>query len=47
MAGVTADIDEQIGRGLEKLGWDPETAKPPKERLLELGLDAVAKDLWP
>ena len=26
--------------------WDPETGKPSKEKLLELGLDNVAADLW-
>jgi hypothetical protein len=27
--------------------WDPETGKPSKQKLLELGLDDVAADLWP
>jgi hypothetical protein len=29
------------------MDWDPVTAKPSKKKLLELGLDDVAKELWP
>ena len=29
-----------------ELDWDPQTAKPNKKKLLELGLDDVAKQLW-
>ena len=47
LAGIEANIEEQVARALGKLGWDPETAKPSKEKLLELGLDSVAQDLWP
>ncbi|MDY6893612.1 MAG: aldehyde ferredoxin oxidoreductase C-terminal domain-containing protein, partial [Chloroflexota bacterium] len=28
------------------MGWDWETGKPTKEKLLELGMDDIAKDLW-
>jgi len=27
--------------------WDINTAKPSKQKLLELGLDDVARDLYP
>jgi aldehyde:ferredoxin oxidoreductase len=27
--------------------WDWKTGKPTKEKLIELGLEDVAKDLWP
>jgi aldehyde:ferredoxin oxidoreductase len=27
--------------------WDPKTGKPMKEKLLELGLNEAAKDLYP
>jgi hypothetical protein len=27
--------------------WEPDTAKPSKRKLLELGLEDVAEDLWP
>ncbi len=47
LKGVTIDMDEQLDFHMKALGWDPETCKPTKERLIELGLDDVAKDLWP
>ncbi|MFC2057117.1 aldehyde ferredoxin oxidoreductase C-terminal domain-containing protein, partial [Chloroflexota bacterium] len=47
LAGVTADIEAQIYWNLGALDWDPVTTKPSKKKLLELGLDDVAKDLWP
>jgi aldehyde:ferredoxin oxidoreductase len=27
-------------------GWDEETGKPSREKLLQLGLEDVANDLW-
>jgi aldehyde:ferredoxin oxidoreductase len=47
LEGVTIDQDEQVEFHMKDLGWDPETSKPTKEKLLELGLDDVARDLWP
>jgi len=29
------------------MDWDLKTAKPSKKKLLELGLEDVAKVLWP
>jgi aldehyde:ferredoxin oxidoreductase len=26
--------------------WDPETGRPTREKLLALGLDEMANDLW-
>lgn len=46
LKGITLDMDEQMDHFLKEAGWDPETCKPTKEKLLELGLDDVAKDLW-
>jgi aldehyde:ferredoxin oxidoreductase len=46
LAGVTADVDAQIYWCLGALDWDRETTKPSKAKLLSLGLDDVAKDLW-
>ena len=46
-AGVTANIGEQITRGLNQLDWDLKTTKPSRDKLLELGLDDVADELWP
>ena len=45
-ARVTVDIDEQITRSLKQLDWDLETTKPSRKKLLELGLDDVADELW-
>jgi aldehyde:ferredoxin oxidoreductase len=47
LAGVTADIRAQAIWGLGALDWDWATAKPSKKKLLELGLDDVAEELWP
>ena len=47
LAGVTADIEAQAYWGLGSLDWDRVTTKPSKTKLLSLGLDDVAKDLWP
>ena len=47
LAGVTADIDAQNYWNLGALDWDRVTTKPSKKKLEELGLEDVAKDLWP
>ena len=47
LAGVTADIEAQVYWCLGALDWDRMTTKPSKAKLLSLGLDDVAKDLWP
>ncbi len=47
LAGVRADIEAQIYWNLGALDWDRVTAKPSRKKLLELGLDDVAKELWP
>jgi len=46
-ANVTVDINAEIYWNLGALDWDRATTKPSKKKLLELGLDDVAKDLWP
>jgi len=46
VAGVTVDALALRAMCYEMQGWDPQTGKPSKEKLLELGLDDVAKDLW-
>jgi aldehyde:ferredoxin oxidoreductase len=30
----------------EARGWDQESGKPSKEKLIELGLEDVAKEIW-
>jgi aldehyde:ferredoxin oxidoreductase len=47
LAGVTTDMQAQIYWNLGALDWDAITTKPSKAKLLSLGLDDVAKDLWP
>jgi aldehyde:ferredoxin oxidoreductase len=47
LAGVTADIEAQVNWSLGYLDWDRVTTKPSKVKLLSLGLEDVAKDLWP
>jgi len=47
LAGVTADIEAQVYWSLGALDWDRVSTKPTKAKLLALGLDDIAKDLWP
>jgi aldehyde:ferredoxin oxidoreductase len=47
LAGVTADLEAQVYWNLGALDWDRITAKPSRQKLLELGLDDIAEDLWP
>ena len=47
LAGVTADIEAQVYWNLGALGWDMVTTKPSKAKLLYLGLNDVARELWP
>jgi aldehyde:ferredoxin oxidoreductase len=44
--GFTPDIEGMLFGYYEARGWDVETGKPTKEKLVELGLDDVAKELW-
>ncbi|MFP3975672.1 MAG: aldehyde ferredoxin oxidoreductase family protein [Dehalococcoidia bacterium] len=46
LAGVSEDIEAQDYWNLGALDWDRFTTRPSKEKLLELGLDDVAEDLW-
>lgn len=47
LAGVTADVEAQNYWALGTLDWDRVTTKPSRAKLLKLGLDDVAKELWP
>jgi len=47
LAGVSADVEAQVYWCLGALDWDRVTTKPSKAKLLNLGLEDVAKDLWP
>ena len=43
--GITVDIDTQVREYCEAMGWDPQTARPNRQRLAELGLEFIADDL--
>lgn len=45
-AGYVPDLENMLSAYYEARGWDKGTGKPLKEKLVELGLDDVAKDLW-
>ena len=46
-AGVKVDEDALRKEFFQAMDWDVETGKPSKRKLQELGLDDVAKALWP
>jgi aldehyde:ferredoxin oxidoreductase len=46
-AGITMTEDEVFNDFMQARDWDINTGKPSKKKLLELGLDDVAKELWP
>jgi len=45
--GVSVVVDEMLKEYLTAMDWDAVNAKPNKQKLLELGLDNVARELWP
>ena len=45
--GSSPDIEAQIYWGLGALDWSRTTTKPSRKKLLELGLNDVADELWP
>jgi aldehyde:ferredoxin oxidoreductase len=45
-AGYVIPFEEMLEAYYEARGWDKVTGKPSKEKLLELGLDEIARDLW-
>jgi len=47
LAGVSADIEAQDYWNLGALDWDRKTTKPSQRKLLEMGLDDIAGELWP
>ena len=46
LAGVSCDLEAQVYWNMGALDWDFVTTKSSKEKLLSLGLEDVAKDLW-
>jgi len=47
LAGVTADIEAQEYWGMGFLDWDRSTTKAEQSETAFLGLDDIAKDLYP
>ena len=47
LAGITIDEEMIVREFCEEMEWDLKTAKPSKKRLLELGMEDVAKVLYP
>lgn len=45
-AGITFTHEEVYNEYLELMEWDPVTGKPSKGKLLELGLEDVARAIW-
>jgi len=45
-AGFVPDIEGMLIAYYQHRGWDLETGKPSRQKLLELGLEEAAKDLW-
>jgi len=45
-AGFVPDLEGLLSAYYEARGWDKETGKPSRDKLVELGLEDVAQDLW-
>jgi len=45
-ANVTLELDALARSYLEDMDWDPATGKPSSKKLMELGLEDVARDIW-
>jgi aldehyde:ferredoxin oxidoreductase len=46
-AGVEPNMEVMLEEYYRYRGWDRETGRPSKEKLIELGLNQVAEDLYP
>jgi len=46
LANVTIDVDSLAREYLQVMDWDPDTGKPSRAKLMELGLDDVAESLY-
>jgi len=47
LAGKSVDEETLNREFFTAMDWDLKTARPNKNKLLELGLEDVAKALWP
>jgi len=46
LKGMTLDLDPYVKEYFREMGWDYETGKPARQKLKELGLEDVIKDLY-
>jgi aldehyde:ferredoxin oxidoreductase len=46
-ANITVDVNTMVAEYYKAMDWDLESGKPSKKKLLELGLEDVARALWP
>ena len=46
-AGKSPDMDLMLKEYYNYRKWDWNTGKPTKEKLIELGMEDIARDLWP
>ena len=46
-ASITIDMDTMVKEYFELRDWDMVTGKPSKKKLQGLGLEDMAKELWP
>ena len=44
--GFVPDLQRMLSAYYEARGWDKESGKPTREKLIELGLEDIAQDLW-
>jgi aldehyde:ferredoxin oxidoreductase len=47
LAGSSPDIEAETWWNLGALDWDRVTTKPNRNKLLALGMDDIADELWP
>jgi aldehyde:ferredoxin oxidoreductase len=47
LTGVSVDKNTLVKEYLEQMDWDPATGKPSLKKLQELGLNDVARNLYP
>jgi aldehyde:ferredoxin oxidoreductase len=47
LAGVTVNQKAQVYWNIGALDWDMKTTKPSREKLIELGFNKIAEELWP
>ncbi len=45
-AGYVPDLEAMLAAYYQARGWDPVTGRPTREKLLALGLEEIADDLW-